>query len=128
MAPVELGAEHLIVNEAPVSGWAVKNSAAETVAPDLATHELRLAGLARDVVRLVQDARDRGPLEVTGSHRTVVAGRFTGAGGSNPPHVARSRWKCSPLKPGRGAPDASEPAHEVVDDDLGLHVWLRRAT
>ena len=26
-----------------------------------------------------------------------------------------------------GAPDASEPVHEVVDDDLGLHVWLRRA-
>jgi hypothetical protein len=27
-----------------------------------------------------------------------------------------------------GAPDAGEPVHEVVDDDLGLHVWLRRAT
>ncbi len=45
--PVELSAEQLIVNEAPLSGWAVKNSAAETVALDLElTHELRLAGLA----------------------------------------------------------------------------------
>jgi len=128
-APVELGAEHLIVNEAPLSGWAVKNSAAETVALDLElTHELRLAGLARDVVRLIQDARKSAGLEVT--DRIALWWRV---GGSPEPaeairaHADQIAGEVLATDMVEGAPDASEAVHEVVDDDLGLHVWLRRA-
>ncbi len=64
--PVPLGADDLVVTETPRSGWAVAADAGETVALDLTvTPELRRAGLAREVVRLVQDARKATGLEVT---------------------------------------------------------------
>ena len=48
----------MIVSERPREGWSVVNEQGETVALDLElTPELRRAGLAREVVRLVQEAR-----------------------------------------------------------------------
>jgi len=65
-APVSLAADELVVTETPRSGWAVAADAGETVALDLTvTPQLRRAGIAREVVRLVQDARKASGLEVT---------------------------------------------------------------
>ncbi|HEV7654306.1 MAG TPA: isoleucine--tRNA ligase [Mycobacteriales bacterium] len=65
-APVALEADDLIVTETPRTGWAVAADGSETVALDLTvTPELRRAGVAREVVRLVQDARKASGLEVT---------------------------------------------------------------
>ena len=65
-APVSLGADELVVTETPRTGWAVAADAGETVALDLTvTPQLRRAGLAREVVRLVQDARKASGLEVS---------------------------------------------------------------
>jgi isoleucyl-tRNA synthetase len=65
-APVSLGAEELVVTETPRTGWAVAADGGETVALDLTlTPQLRRAGIAREVVRLVQDARKASGLEVT---------------------------------------------------------------
>jgi isoleucyl-tRNA synthetase len=65
-APVSLAAGDLVVTETPRSGWAVAADAGETVALDLTvTPELRRAGLAREVVRLVQDARKASGLAVS---------------------------------------------------------------
>jgi isoleucyl-tRNA synthetase len=65
-AAVALGAEDLVVTETPRTGWAVAADGGETVALDLeVTPALRRAGLAREVVRLVQDARKASGLEVT---------------------------------------------------------------
>ncbi|HEU5333163.1 MAG TPA: isoleucine--tRNA ligase [Actinocrinis sp.] len=62
---VELVADEVIVTETPREGWAVATADGETVALDLAiTPELRLAGLARDAVRLIQEARKTGGLDV----------------------------------------------------------------
>ena len=48
----------MIVTERPREGWSVVNEQGETVALDLElTPELVRAGLAREVVRLVQEAR-----------------------------------------------------------------------
>ncbi|HYT09259.1 MAG TPA: isoleucine--tRNA ligase [Mycobacteriales bacterium] len=64
--PVELSADELVVTETPRSGWAVAADAGETLALDLSiTPRLRRAGLAREVVRLVQDARKASGLDVT---------------------------------------------------------------
>jgi isoleucyl-tRNA synthetase len=65
-APVSLAADDLVVTEMPRAGWAVAADGGETVALDLTvTPELRRAGIAREVVRLVQDARKASGLEVT---------------------------------------------------------------
>ena len=65
-APVTLGPDDLVVTETPRSGWAVAADGGETVALDLTvTPQLRRAGIAREVVRLVQDARKASGLEVT---------------------------------------------------------------
>jgi isoleucyl-tRNA synthetase len=63
---VALAADELIVTETPRTGWAVAADGGETVALDLTVSpELRRAGIAREVVRLVQDARKAGGLDVT---------------------------------------------------------------
>ena len=65
-ADVEVSAEEVLLTETPREGWAVATESGETVALDLTvTPELRRAGLAREVVRLVQEARKAGGLEVT---------------------------------------------------------------
>jgi isoleucyl-tRNA synthetase len=126
---LQLSADHVIVNEAPLSGWAVQNSAAETVALDLElTHALRLAGLARDVVRLIQDARKNAGLQVT--DRIALWWRV---GGSPEPaeavraHADQIAAEVLATTFREATPDSAERTHEVVDDDLGLRVWLRRA-
>ena len=64
--PVEVLPEEVIVSERPREGWSVVNEQGETVALDLElTEELRRAGLAREVVRLVQEARKGSGFEVS---------------------------------------------------------------
>ena len=62
---VSLAPEEVIVTETPREGWSVASESGATVALDLEiTPELRLAGLARDVIRLVQEARKNSGLDV----------------------------------------------------------------
>jgi isoleucyl-tRNA synthetase len=63
---VQLDAGDVVVTQTPRAGWAVATGTGETVALDLAiTPELRRAGLGRDAVRLIQDARKRSGLDVS---------------------------------------------------------------
>jgi isoleucyl-tRNA synthetase len=123
------------VSETPRSGWAVAGSGSDTVALDLElTPELRRLGLLRDVVRTVQEARKNAGLEVTdrielwwrvgGSpdardaireHSTTFADEV----------LATTLTEGKPDDPeGPGAPDGYA---QIVDEEMGLHVWLRRA-
>jgi isoleucyl-tRNA synthetase len=62
----EVTADEVIVSERPREGWSVVNEQGETVALDLElTPELVRAGLLRDVVRTVQEARKNAGLEVS---------------------------------------------------------------
>ncbi|MDT3398767.1 isoleucine--tRNA ligase [Streptomyces sp. B1866] len=64
--PVALSAEEVIITETPREGWSVASDAGATVALDLEiSPELRRAGLARDAIRLIQEARKTSGLEVT---------------------------------------------------------------
>ncbi|WP_093170330.1 isoleucine--tRNA ligase [Sinosporangium album] len=71
LGEIEVGLDDVIVTEQPKSGWAVETGAidtgtGETVALDLAiTDELRRAGLAREVIRLVQESRKATGLSIT---------------------------------------------------------------
>jgi isoleucyl-tRNA synthetase len=63
---IELAGDELIVTETPREGWAVTSESGLSVALDLeVTPELARAGLARDVVRVLQDARKAAGLEIT---------------------------------------------------------------
>jgi isoleucyl-tRNA synthetase len=63
---IELSGDELIVTETPREGWAVTSESGLSVALDLeVTPELARAGLARDVVRVLQDARKAAGLDVT---------------------------------------------------------------
>ncbi|MEV6110796.1 isoleucine--tRNA ligase [Streptomyces sp. NPDC051940] len=64
-SPVELSPEEVIITETPREGWSVASDQGATVALDLElTPELRRAGLARDAIRLIQEARKNSGLDV----------------------------------------------------------------
>ncbi|MCZ2812944.1 isoleucine--tRNA ligase [Modestobacter sp. VKM Ac-2979] len=76
-AEVPLVEGDLVITETPREGWTVASGGGLTVALDLTlTPELERAGLVREVVRLVQDARKSSGLAV--SDRIEV--RWTGEG------------------------------------------------
>ncbi|MFR9722249.1 isoleucine--tRNA ligase [Streptomyces sp. MS19] len=62
---VMLSPEEVIITETPREGWSVASDPGATVALDLEiTPGLRRAGLARDVIRLIQEARKTSGLDV----------------------------------------------------------------
>lgn len=64
--PFALQADDVILTETPMQGWAVHTEGGESVALDLQiTDELRAAGLSREAVRLIQEARKNAGLDVT---------------------------------------------------------------
>ncbi len=63
--PVAVRPDEVIVTERPREGWSVVNEHGETVALDLTmTPELLRAGVAREAVRLIQEARKAAGLDV----------------------------------------------------------------
>jgi isoleucyl-tRNA synthetase len=127
-----IGGEEVVIAETPRSGWAVASGGSDTVALDLElTHELRLAGLVREVVRMVQDARKNAGFEVT--DRIALWWRV---GGSPEPaqairtHAGQLAAEVLATSLVEGAPDAADLSPDVFsaeDEELGLRVWLRRA-
>jgi isoleucyl-tRNA synthetase len=63
---VVIGPDDVIVTQTPLAGWAVAADGGETVALEVAiTLELRREGLARDAIRLIQEARRSDGLNLT---------------------------------------------------------------
>ncbi len=122
---VPLSPEEVIVTETPRSGWAVASAAGETVALDLEiTPELRRAGLVRDVVRLVQEARKNSGLDV--SDRIEL---WWAATGETKDALEEGWFKLAEevlaVSVVEGRPTADIAHHD--DPDLGLRFWLRLA-
>jgi len=139
VGPVEVGADDVIVTQTPREGWAVATDAGETVAIDTTiSPELRREGLAREVVRRVQEARKNDGLEVTdriwlrwwSEDPDVVAALTEHAG------LIAGEVLAVDAGPGTGpagpasaeAPGAqAQAAWEHVEGDLGLTFSLGRA-
>src|SRR5699024_8557222 len=63
---VTIDPDDVQVRERPRQGWSVVNDQGETVALDLEIDdELRRAGMAREVIRLIQEARKTSGLQVS---------------------------------------------------------------
>ncbi len=122
--PVEVLPEEVIVSERPREGWSVVNEQGETIALDLEiTPELRRAGRAREVVRLVQEARKASGLEV--SDRIDLTWAATG-------ETAEAIRMHADLIAGEVlATSLEEAASEAGltqrDDDLGVAFSLQRS-
>lgn len=124
---VPIGGDEVVVSETPRSGWAVASTGSDTVALDLElSHELRLAGLLREIIRLVQDGRTNGGLEV--SDRIELWWRIGGspdtAGEPHPPGPLRRRG--AGHERAQGEPGFKTRV-QVSDTELGLQVWARKA-
>jgi isoleucyl-tRNA synthetase len=125
--PVELTPDDVVVTETPRSGWAVASAHGETVALDLEiTPALRRAGLVREAVRLVQDARKSSGLEV--SDRIEL---WWSAEGSDElaqalrEGAARLGDEVLAVSVLEGPPVADIAPHS--DAELGFRFWLRVA-
>jgi len=123
-----ISGDEIVIAETPRSGWAVASAGSDTVALDLElTHELRLAGLAREVIRFVQEARKSSGLEVT--DRIELWWRV---GGSPEPAEAirqhAEQIATEVLAVGLHEGAADDELFSAEDEGLGLRVWLRKAT
>jgi isoleucyl-tRNA synthetase len=126
---VLLSADEVVTSERPRSGWAVANAHGETVGLDLAiTDELRRAGAAREVVRLLQESRKNAGLNVSDrvtlwwsasdpdtaaalrEHETFVADEV----------LAVEIYEAEPT-------GADTDRHHGDADDLGLAYWFQKA-
>jgi isoleucyl-tRNA synthetase len=124
---VTLTAGDLVVTQTPLEGWGVATAAGETVALDLSVSDtLRGQGWAREVVRLIQDARKSDGLQ--------VSDRIELRWGTSDPDLAAALSTHGELiagevlavsfGPGEEPGDAAGPWYEHADADLGLRFRL----
>jgi isoleucyl-tRNA synthetase len=127
LGPVTLTADDLVVTQTPLEGWGVATAAGETVALDLAVSDtLRAEGWAREVVRLIQDARKSDGLQVSDRIELRWAtsdGDLAAALAAHGELIAGEVLAVT-FGPGEGPGDGAGPWYEHVDDDLGLRFQL----
>jgi isoleucyl-tRNA synthetase len=130
--PVSLDPSEVIVTQTPKAGWTVAADGGETVALEVAlTPELRREGLAREAIRLIQDARKTDGFDVTDrislwweTSDPELSAALAEHGGLIAGEVLATSYQPGP-------PPADEPGgaptYEHADTGLGLRFWLRRA-
>lgn len=124
---VDLSPEEVVVTETPREGWSVASEAGATVALDLEiTPELRLAGLARDAIRLIQEARKKSGLDVADriAVRYVAAEAELGAALAD--HAGLIADEVLAVDFASGAP-GEEFGPAFTDEGLGLTFHLRKS-
>ena len=125
---VQVSADEVLLTETPREGWAVATEGAETVALDLTiTPALRRAGLAREVVRLVQDARKTSGLLVTDrvELRWETDGELAEALREHAELVATEVLATTfEEAPAPGGADTGTTSHEDADLGLRFHLTL----
>ncbi|MPZ62046.1 MAG: isoleucine--tRNA ligase [Propionibacteriales bacterium] len=123
-SPTAVSADEVIVSERPREGWSVVNEQGETMALDLElTPELVRAGLAREAVRLIQEARKRTGLEVSDRIRLWWTADAEMAAAMRA-HAGLVGQEVLALELSEGAPAADLAEHS--DAQLGLRFWLAK--
>jgi isoleucyl-tRNA synthetase len=128
LGELAIDADCVIVTERPRSGWAVESAGGATLALDLTvTPELRRAGIAREVIRMVQEARKADGLEVI--HRIELWWRSDDAdvAGALRAHGTEVAGEVLAVAVREGPPPADHGLPEHRGADLALTFWLRRS-
>ncbi|MGI5321690.1 isoleucine--tRNA ligase [Actinomadura nitritigenes] len=122
---VGLSPGDVIVTERPRSGWAVESAAGETIALDLTvTAELRRAGLVREAVRLVQEARKAAGLDVTDRIELWWQAAGDDLAEALRAHGEEVGAEVLATSVTEGRPEGLTAGR---DDELGLTYWLRKS-
>jgi isoleucyl-tRNA synthetase len=123
LGEVTVSADDVIVTETPREGWAVSSESGASVALDLTiTDELRRLGLAREVVRLLQDGRKAAGYEV--SDRIAVMWQATNETlqAAVAEHASAIAGEVLAIEFNNGRGDG----HAVADDELGFSATIVR--
>ena len=123
---VDLTEEDVVITETPREGWSVASGEGETVALDLElTDDLRRLGIAREAVRLIQEARKSAGLEISDrialrwqASEPMVAAAMREHEGLISSEVLATAYA-------EGEPESGD--HVGADPDLGLAFGLHRA-
>jgi isoleucyl-tRNA synthetase len=126
---VEVSADEVLLSERPREGWSVVNEQGETVALDLeVTPELKQAGLAREVIRTLQEARKNAGLEVSDRIKLWLSaeGELADALAQHGAEVGSEVLAVDLIL---GEPDSDLAAGLIAgaDQELGLRYWLTRS-
>jgi len=131
-ATLTVGPDDVIIAERPREGWSVVNDHGETVALDLELDDdLRRAGLAREIIRAVQEARKSSGLEVTDRIHLRWSGSadVAAAMAEHGTDVAAEVLAVSTTEASTTEGETTEDpaATTFSDDDLGLQFSLVKA-
>lgn len=121
---VEILSDDIIVTESPREGWAVASDSEDSVAIDLhIDDDLRRAGLARELVRAMQETRKGAGLEITDRIRVAwvsddpdIVATFDAHGTEIAAEVLATSVET----------DTDSPGH-LVNTDLPVSIRLQRA-
>ena len=124
--PESISLDDVVITETPREGWAVATDAGETLALDLhLTPELIRRGLAREVVRLVQEGRKSAGLEVSDRIELWVSAASAEMSEALDEHASDIGSEVLAVSVSRDA--APSDAVAGTDADLGITFALRRA-
>lgn len=124
--PVELTPDEVVITETPREGWAVASDAGATVALDLhLTDELRRAGLARDAIRQIQEARKASGLEVSDRIRLRYVTEEADTALALREHRDLVADEVLAVDFDSGSPDWASD-RTFTDETTGLTFWLTR--
>jgi isoleucyl-tRNA synthetase len=120
----------VVVTQTPKEGWTVASDGGETVALETSlTPELRREGLAREAIRLIQDARKSDGLDVTDRIELwwEASGPELPAALEEQGTLIANEVLATRYQDGRPGAEAGAGVHQHRDSGLGLNFWLRKA-
>jgi isoleucyl-tRNA synthetase len=125
---VTIGPDDVVITETPAAGWTVAADRGETVALQVTvTPELRREGLAREFIRLVQEARKADGLAVTDRIRLGWAAADAELTAALAEHEAIIGREVLATEIGPAEPDAEPDGFQHDTAELGLTFWIWRA-
>ncbi|KUL26212.1 isoleucine--tRNA ligase [Actinoplanes awajinensis] len=123
---IALVPDEVVITETPREGWAVASDSGATLALDLhLTPELRRAGLARDAIRQIQEARKGSGLEVSDRIRLRYRADAEDTALALTEHRDLVADEVLATDFAAGDPDWTDPC-VFTDESIGLTFWLSK--